>query len=55
MYVEDVDDLVELEFLLADAEDRLAEDPANEQARWDVEDIEDRIQDVRTATYLRIT
>jgi hypothetical protein len=43
MYVEDVTDIEELIDLLAEVEDRLLADPDNEQARWDHEDIRDRI------------
>lgn len=46
MYVDDVDDLEELEYLLSEAQDRLLEDPNNEQAQWDIEDIEERIREV---------
>ncbi|QXO13353.1 hypothetical protein SEA_TROOPER_76 [Mycobacterium phage Trooper] len=46
MYVDDVDDLEELEELRDEAEGRLEADPGNEQARWDLEDIEDRIDDL---------
>ncbi|ASR86174.1 hypothetical protein SEA_BOBSWAGET_69 [Mycobacterium phage BobSwaget] len=46
MYVDDVDDLAELEELLADAQDRLASNPSNEQAAWDVEDIEGRMEEL---------
>ena len=46
MYVDDVDDLEELGELLAEAQDRLYSDPTNEQAQWDVEDIEERITEL---------
>lgn len=39
MYVADVTDQEELEFLLAQNEDELLADPADEQAKWDREDI----------------
>ncbi|UJD21175.1 hypothetical protein SEA_SORORFAGO_78 [Mycobacterium phage SororFago] len=48
MYVEDVDDLEELEYLLSEAQDRLDANPGNEQAQWDIEDIEERINEVKT-------
>ncbi|QGJ90218.1 hypothetical protein PBI_SHEAKEIRA_72 [Mycobacterium phage SheaKeira] len=43
MYVEDVHDLNELEVLHREAVSFLAANPNSEQARWDVEDIEERI------------
>ncbi|QNJ57024.1 hypothetical protein SEA_DELORIS_76 [Mycobacterium phage Deloris] len=46
MYVDDIDDLEELEFLRDEAADRLEANPANEQASWDLEDIEGRIDDL---------
>lgn len=46
MYVHDVDDLEELEDLLSEAQDLLDADPSNEQAGWDVDDIEERIAQV---------
>ncbi|AKF14243.1 hypothetical protein SEA_LUCHADOR_79 [Mycobacterium phage Luchador] len=48
MYVEDVDDLEELEFLRDEAVNRLEANPSNEQAQWDLEDIEERINEVKT-------
>ncbi|WKW87289.1 hypothetical protein SEA_CHARGERPOWER_74 [Mycobacterium phage Chargerpower] len=48
MYVDDVDDLEELEYLLSEAVERLTANPANEQAQWDIEDIEERINEVKT-------
>ncbi|QFG04555.1 hypothetical protein SEA_JEEVES_80 [Mycobacterium phage Jeeves] len=48
MYVEDVDDLEELEFLRDEAVNRLDADPSNEQAQWDLEDIDERINEVKT-------
>lgn len=47
MYVADVTDIKELEELLAEAEDRLAADPGNEQATWDIEDITERIEELQ--------
>lgn len=47
MYVADVTSIKELEFLLAEAEDFLLADPYSEQARWDIEDITERIEQVR--------
>ncbi|QDP44656.1 hypothetical protein SEA_NOTHINGSPECIAL_72 [Mycobacterium phage NothingSpecial] len=46
MYVADVDDLEELEYLRAEAENSLAMDPNNEQAGWDLEDITERIEEL---------
>ncbi|ASZ75416.1 hypothetical protein PBI_JOSHKAYV_77 [Mycobacterium phage JoshKayV] len=47
MYVEDIDDLEELEDLRKDAESRLGRNPGNnEQAQWDLEDIEERIEEL---------
>ncbi|AOZ64019.1 hypothetical protein SEA_BAEHEXIC_75 [Mycobacterium phage Baehexic] len=43
MYVDDIDDLEELKELRRDAEKRLGDRPQDEQAQWDLEDIEDRI------------
>ncbi|ALF02221.1 hypothetical protein SEA_LADYBIRD_80 [Mycobacterium phage LadyBird] len=43
MYVDDIDDLEELEFLRDEAEKRVDANPSNEQAAWDLEDIEERI------------
>jgi hypothetical protein len=43
MYVADVTDIDELAELLAEAWDRVMAEPSNEQAQWDVQDIEDRI------------
>ncbi|AOT24995.1 hypothetical protein PBI_KALPINE_76 [Mycobacterium phage Kalpine] len=47
MYVEDVDDLGELEELRDEAVSRLEANPDNEQASFDLEDIEERIAQVR--------
>lgn len=47
MYVDDIDDLEELEGLLGDGQERLDADPSNEQAGWDVEDITERIEQVK--------
>lgn len=49
MYVADVTDLNELRQLLAEAEDRVqaSRTPEEfEQAQWDIEDIEDRIDEL---------
>ncbi|ASZ72867.1 hypothetical protein SEA_DRAKE55_78 [Mycobacterium phage Drake55] len=46
MYVADVDDLEELKDLRSEAESRLGRNPDNEQAQWDLEDIEDRIEEL---------
>ncbi|ALA07889.1 hypothetical protein SEA_PIONEER_78 [Mycobacterium phage Pioneer] len=46
MYVDDVDDLEELEFLRDEAVNRLENDPGNEQASWDIEDIDERISEL---------
>lgn len=49
MYVADVTDVKELEALLAEAQDRLAASGSErqwEQAAWDCEDIEDRIDEL---------
>jgi hypothetical protein len=49
MYVADVTDVKELEELLAEAKDRLIAsgcERAWEQAAWDIEDIEDRIDEL---------
>lgn len=46
MYVADVTDIKELRELLAEVEDRLLDDPNNEQALWDQEDITERIQEL---------
>ncbi|ASR86527.1 hypothetical protein SEA_CHANGELING_75 [Mycobacterium phage Changeling] len=47
MYVDDIDDLQELEELRDEAEARLESNPLNEQASFDLEDIEERIALVR--------
>ena len=47
MYVADVTDMKELEYLLAEAEDWLLREPDSEQAAWDIEDIEDRIAELK--------
>lgn len=49
MYVADVTDVKELEALLAEAQDRLAASGSErqwEQAAWDIQDIEDRIDEL---------
>ena len=46
MYVADITDRDELIYLLAEIEDRLLADPDNEQARWDREDILDRMDEL---------
>ncbi|QBJ01160.1 hypothetical protein PBI_ARISSANAE_75 [Mycobacterium phage Arissanae] len=46
MYVDDVDDLDELADLLLEAEERLSACPSSEQAAWDVEDIQGRIDEL---------
>ncbi|AVI04412.1 hypothetical protein SEA_SCHERZO_77 [Mycobacterium phage Scherzo] len=46
MFVDDVDDLEELEFLRDEAVARLDADPGNEQASWDIEDIDQRIEEL---------
>lgn len=46
MYVDDVDDLEELEWLRDEAESRLEANPGNEQAQWDIEDIDERIEEL---------
>ncbi|QFP95555.1 hypothetical protein SEA_GAUGELDP_72 [Mycobacterium phage GaugeLDP] len=46
MYVEDIDELDELDSLYDEAVSRLESDPANEQAHWDLEDIENRIEEL---------
>ncbi|AEL17884.1 hypothetical protein TRIXIE_76 [Mycobacterium phage Trixie] len=47
MFVDDVDDLEELADLRDEAVKRLEANPANEQAAFDLEDIEERISQVR--------
>ncbi|AOZ61314.1 hypothetical protein SEA_DARTHPHADER_74 [Mycobacterium phage DarthPhader] len=49
MYVDDVDDLDELEFLRDEAVERLDSNPDNEQAQFDLEDINERISEVVAA------
>lgn len=46
MFVSDITDQQELFDLLAEVEDRLLDDPANEQAMWDREDILDRLAEL---------
>jgi len=49
MYVADVTDIKELEYLLAEAQDRLQASGCErdyEAAAWDIEDIEDRIDEL---------
>ncbi|QBP31092.1 hypothetical protein SEA_REFUGE_74 [Mycobacterium phage Refuge] len=46
MYVDDVDDLEELEFLRDEAQARLDANPSNEQAQFDLEDIEERMTEI---------
>ncbi|BBX09467.1 hypothetical protein [Mycolicibacterium aichiense] len=55
MYVDDVDDLDELHDLLAEAHDRLLANPGNEQAQWDIEDIENRLEQVKTEDVVQAT
>lgn len=50
MYVEDIDDLDELSALLAEAEDRYNFSYAYqdiEQAEWDMQDIQERINELQ--------
>lgn len=47
MYVADVTSMSELQYLLGEAECWLMDDPSSEQARWDIEDIKERIEEVR--------
>lgn len=50
MYVADVTDMAELKELLAEAEDRLAQscsEAAYEQAAWDIEDITNRMEEIK--------
>lgn len=47
MYVDDVDDLEELEFLHREAEENLVENPRSEQAHWDLADIVQRMNEVK--------
>jgi hypothetical protein len=49
MYVADVDSLEELEALLEEAKEYLRKDPGCEQLQWDVEDIENRIEEIGPA------
>lgn len=42
MYVADIEDIELLREFYAEAEDRWHEDKTNEQAWWDMEDIEER-------------
>lgn len=46
MYVADITDIEELAELLAEAWGRVIADPMNEQAQWDLQDIEARIYEV---------
>ncbi|AER48265.1 hypothetical protein SEA_KOKO_80 [Mycobacterium phage Koko] len=50
MYVDDVEDIEELEQLLDEAKDRFAEEPNNEQAAFDIEDLEQRLEQARDIT-----
>lgn len=50
MYVADVTDMAELRELLSEAEQRLANacgEPAYEQAAWDIEDITNRMEEIK--------
>jgi hypothetical protein len=50
MYVADVTDIKELEYLLGQAQDELLHavgEVAIEQAQWDIEDITNRIYEVK--------
>lgn len=47
MYVADVTSMKELEELLSEAKCRLMDNPGNEQAQWDIEDIEERMAQIR--------
>ena len=47
MYVADVTDIAELEEMLAEVFVRLAQDPKNEQALWDQEDILARMEEIK--------
>lgn len=55
MYVDDIDDLAELEELLSEARARLEADPRSEQAAWDVEDIEDRLEEVKAEAFFALS
>ena len=46
MYVADIHDVEELFDLLVDAVERLGDNPDNEQAKFDREDILDRIKEL---------
>ncbi|AFV51206.1 hypothetical protein ST20ES_78 [Mycobacterium phage 20ES] len=46
MYVEDIDDLEELEDLKGEIERNLRAGHGNEQDRWDLEDINQRIEEL---------
>ncbi|QGJ90599.1 hypothetical protein KIY81_gp16 [Mycobacterium phage Bugsy] len=46
MYVDDIDDLEELEELRDEAASFLRTHPGSRQAQWDLEDIEDRIDEL---------
>ncbi|AHG24298.1 hypothetical protein KIY80_gp74 [Mycobacterium phage Benvolio] len=46
MYVDDVDDLEELEYLRDEAQARVDSGTYTEQAQWDLEDIEARIEEL---------
>ncbi|AEJ95059.1 hypothetical protein FGG22_gp037 [Mycobacterium phage Hammer] len=50
VYVDDVEDIEELEQLLDEAKDRFAEEPNNEQAAFDIEDLEQRLEQARDIT-----
>lgn len=47
MYVADVTSMKELEYLLTEAQDELLHNPNCEQAAWDIEDIEARMEELR--------
>lgn len=51
MFVSDIEDKDLLHDLLAEVEDRLLDDPANEQAMWDREDILDRLAELSPKLY----
>ncbi|QFG12577.1 hypothetical protein PBI_TOAKA_78 [Mycobacterium phage Toaka] len=55
MYVADVDDLEELRWLRDEAEKTLRTNPSNEQARWDIEDIDERIEELSSQVEGEVT
>lgn len=47
MYVADIDNIEELQLLLEESREYLQKDPDCEQCKWDIEDILERIEQIK--------